>query len=282
MATSDSYHLKWKGQQSGPFSLREIEEKVQRREISSMHEIEVGGNWITMRAFMARRAAPAALQATVPVPQTSLPPPSAPPPPLGVAPLPRDARPAGEVKVPQAVGNSRAAHPASYPAADQFSPQSAPPSDNTSCFYLRSNFTLRVLAMALDAALFLAGVLVMQKLRWISLGDPPALQDLAKLPDAIWFCAWLLSWWTVGILMEGSPLQASLGKWALGLAVVDRNGMPLGTAQAFKRGALKLLGGLPFGFGWFMAAFNTESRCMHDMIADTHVALRVTATRIFH
>ena len=63
---------------------------------------------------------------------------------------------------------------------------------------------------------------------------------------------------------------------------VDQNGLPLSTGNSFKRGTLRLLGALPFGLGWFMAAFNQEARTMHDLVADTHVVLRVRATRIFH
>ncbi|HRH98366.1 MAG TPA: RDD family protein [Prosthecobacter sp.] len=283
MASSEVYHLKWKGQRSGPFSLHEIEEKLQRREVSSLHEVEVDGKWITVRAFMARHVPPTAYSAAVTTRQGgSLPPPailasSVPGPPASA---PRDGRP---VSVPPPVPASRQAPSHPWPSSmEQPVSRPAASSDGNACLYLRSNFTLRVIAILLDVLVFLVGIMVMQKLRWVSLGTPPALQDIAKIPDGLWVAAWLLACWAGGILMEGSPLQATLGKWMLGLAVVDQNGLPLSTGNSFKRGTLRLLGALPFGLGWFMAAFNQEARTMHDLVADTHVVLRVRATRIFH
>jgi uncharacterized RDD family membrane protein YckC len=276
MSSSDVYHLKWKGQRSGPFSLREIDEKVQRREVSSLHEIEVDGKWVTVRAFMARRAPVAAHQAAPSASRSALTSHAS----FESAPFGETLMMPGAARPTEVPSTSRASAPPASPYETR--QQAGRAVDDGSSFYLRSKFTLRVLATMLDAAVFLAGVLAMQKLRWINLGNPPTLQDVARMPDGIWLSAWLLACWGGAVLMEGSPLQASIGKWMLGLAVVDRNGMQLSTAQAFKRGVLKMLGGLPFGFGWFMAAFNQEARCMHDMVADTHVVLRVNATRIFH
>ncbi len=140
---------------------------------------------------------------------------------------------------------------------------------------------MRVVAALLDAGVFLAGILVMEKLRWISWGSPLALHDFLTMPTVGFVAGWLVLALTGAAMLEGSPLQGTLGKWAVGLVVTDRNGMPLNTAHAFKRVLLKLVGALPFGFGWFMAAFNQEGRAMHDLVADTHVVLRVTAARLF-
>ena len=43
---------------------------------------------------------------------------------------------------------------------------------------------------------------------------------------------------------------------------------------------LKFVGGLPFGFGWFMAAFNREGRSLHDVLAETSVVFRVTSSTL--
>jgi len=273
MAALEVYHLKWKGQRSGPYSLRELEDKLQRREVSSLHEIEVGGKWMTVRAFMATRSQPTARPPTNPAPVGS----RLPPPTISAA---RDARPPSTPPPsPLSFDQPKAAIPLQGELPKS---SAAAPADGSVSFYLMSNFGVRAVALFIDTMLFLTGLLVMQQLGWISLGSPPWIQGVAKLPEGLWVLEWLLVCWIAGILMEGSPLQGTPGKWMLGLAVVDRDGLPLRTGQAFKRGTLRVLGALPFGFGWFMAAFNQEARTMHDIVADTHVVIRVTSARIFH
>lgn len=49
MAPPNAYKLRWKGAVSGPFPLARITEMLRTGEISLLHNIEVGGQWTTIR-----------------------------------------------------------------------------------------------------------------------------------------------------------------------------------------------------------------------------------------
>lgn len=49
MAKPDLYRLRWKGAVTGPFALTRISELLRSGEISFVHNIEVNGNWTTLR-----------------------------------------------------------------------------------------------------------------------------------------------------------------------------------------------------------------------------------------
>ena len=68
------YYLSWRGRQSGPFSLEEIEAQLRRGEVSGLHLIHHGGAWIPLEEFLA----------------TNKPLPVAPPPPMPAPPSPVD------------------------------------------------------------------------------------------------------------------------------------------------------------------------------------------------
>ena len=48
-----TYALRWKGRQSGPFSLERIHEMLAENEISLMHQIEVNGGWRVLDEFLS-------------------------------------------------------------------------------------------------------------------------------------------------------------------------------------------------------------------------------------
>lgn len=72
-------------------------------------------------------------------------------------------------------------------------------------------------------------------------------------------------------LFEGSEWHATLGKKALNIAVVDRNGNGVNYGQAFLRTLGKLLSGFILGIGYLMAAFSDACQALHDKIADSYV-----------
>ena len=61
-------------------------------------------------------------------------------------------------------------------------------------------------------------------------------------------------------LQESSRYQATLGKRALGIKVVNREGNRLSLWQAITRSLAKLISGFIFGLGYLMAAFTRHKQ----------------------
>ena len=47
-----TFLLRWKGVESGPFSLREIGERLADGEISRLHQVQVNGSWKLLDDFL--------------------------------------------------------------------------------------------------------------------------------------------------------------------------------------------------------------------------------------
>ena len=78
----------------------------------------------------------------------------------------------------------------------------------------------------------------------------------------------LMSYWIVFTAIWGQ----TLGKMALGIKVVNREGRPPGLWKAFLREVVgKILSGLPICMGYIWVAFDREKRGWHDHIAGTYV-----------
>ncbi len=75
------------------------------------------------------------------------------------------------------------------------------------------------------------------------------------------------------ILMEGSRYQASLGKQALGLKVVDDRGYGLSIPRAAGRNLLKLLSAMILLIGFLMAGWTRRKQALHDLATRCHVVL---------
>ena len=76
-------------------------------------------------------------------------------------------------------------------------------------------------------------------------------------------------WWIYFAVMESSPLQATLGKMALGIKITGVDGVRIGFGRASGRhfgkwlGLIPLLGLIPF----VMVAFTARKQGLHDMMA---------------
>jgi uncharacterized RDD family membrane protein YckC len=77
---------------------------------------------------------------------------------------------------------------------------------------------------------------------------------------------------TIGyyVVME-SKKGGTLGKLALGLRVVDENGMYISTGQAVGRFFAKILSGCILYIGFIMAGFDPKKQSLHDKILHTYV-----------
>jgi uncharacterized RDD family membrane protein YckC len=104
--------------------------------------------------------------------------------------------------------------------------------------------------------------------------DDDVLQALALIFGFVASVASLLISWLYYAGLECSSRQATLGKLAFGLAVVDSNGQRLGFGRASGRYFGKLLSGLLLAAGFLMAAFTPKRQGLHDLMAGTLV-LRV-------
>ena len=76
--------------------------------------------------------------------------------------------------------------------------------------------------------------------------------------------------WIYKAGMESSSQQATLGKTAMGLKVVDIHGCRISFARASARYFAKLVS-MIFLIGYIMAGFSERKQALHDMIADTLV-----------
>ena len=80
--------------------------------------------------------------------------------------------------------------------------------------------------------------------------------------------------WLYEALMESSRWQATLGKRALGLRVVDLEGRHISFSRATGRHFAKILSSLILNVGFLMAGFTSKKQALHDMIAGTLVVRR--------
>lgn len=80
--------------------------------------------------------------------------------------------------------------------------------------------------------------------------------------------------WAYYALQESSPAQATLGKRALGIIVVDYGGRRISLARATGRFFGKYLSGLILLIGYLMAAFTPRKQALHDFLAGTLVVNR--------
>ncbi len=67
MDSNAKYMLRWRGRQSGPFTLNEIERKLAEREIGMLHEVYCDGQWISVKEAIQHQ--PKAHQEPVILPQ---------------------------------------------------------------------------------------------------------------------------------------------------------------------------------------------------------------------
>lgn len=90
------------------------------------------------------------------------------------------------------------------------------------------------------------------------------------LPFALFMLALLIAT-LYNALWESSEYQATPGKMALGLRVVDLHTRPPGFWRALGRAAARYLSAALIFLGYLMAAFTRRRQTLHDLIAGTLV-----------
>jgi len=75
----------------------------------------------------------------------------------------------------------------------------------------------------------------------------------------------------MSILLEGSTMQGTIGKFLIGIQVTDSLGKRINLGHATGRNLAKLVGVFSLGIGFFVGFFDAKQRCWHDRIAGTLV-----------
>ena len=84
----------------------------------------------------------------------------------------------------------------------------------------------------------------------------------------------LIIYWLYFVMFESSKLQATIGKLAMGLAVIDCNGYRITFKKANARFFSKILSTLIIFIGFIMIVFSDKKQGLHDRIACTFVVKR--------
>lgn len=77
----------------------------------------------------------------------------------------------------------------------------------------------------------------------------------------------ILMGWLYYAIMESSQKQATLGKMAVGIKVIDKSGEAVSFARATARHFSKILSAISLGLGYLAVAFTKKKQGFHDMIA---------------
>lgn len=85
--------------------------------------------------------------------------------------------------------------------------------------------------------------------------------------------------WLYFALMESSSKQATLGKMALGIVVVDKSGNRASFGRATGRWLAKSISFLLLLAGYIMAAFTEKKQALHDMMAGCLVVKKESLSR---
>lgn len=86
----------------------------------------------------------------------------------------------------------------------------------------------------------------------------------------------LISYFLYCALLESSAWQATIGKRALGLKVMNRRGMRIGFPRAVVRFLAKLLSVATLLLGYLLVFVTKRRQALHDLIAGTLVTLDAT------
>ncbi len=80
--------------------------------------------------------------------------------------------------------------------------------------------------------------------------------------------------WLYFALFESASVQATPGKMAMGIKVVDDSGRRIGFGRASGRYFSKIISGMILNIGYLLAGFTERKQALHDMLAGTLVVFR--------
>jgi len=82
---------------------------------------------------------------------------------------------------------------------------------------------------------------------------------------------WVIIWWIYTAGLHSSAWQATVGKKAMGIKVVDESGNRITFATATKRYFAEFLSALILMIGYVLIGFTKKRQSLHDIIAHTCV-----------
>jgi len=130
--------------------------------------------------------------------------------------------------------------------------------------YQYAGFWLRFVAWILDSLIL---VIPSGIVRGIIMGVMSAAGAPPAATFAVGYMAQLAVGWLYFALQESSVHQATLGKRALSLKVMDLNGNRLTFDRASGRYFGKLVSGIILAIGYMMAGWTQRKQALHDMMA---------------
>ena len=127
---------------------------------------------------------------------------------------------------------------------------------------LYAGFWKRLAAFILDYFILTAIFIFAGAVIGLLIGSPDN-----EVADSASGTAGAVIWWLYYAFMESSERQATLGKIAVRIKVVDRQGMRISFARATGRHFAKLLSTLILFIGYLMAGVTSRKQALHDMVA---------------
>lgn len=132
-----------------------------------------------------------------------------------------------------------------------------------------AGFWIRVGAYFIDLVVMIIPVLLISFLfRSVTPAANEIEQAIVEFMDSILS---LIVWWIYFAVLHSSQWQASVGKKAVGLRVVDEKGGRISFGRATGRYFAAFLSALILCIGYMMVGWTKKRQGLHDMIAGTYV-----------
>jgi uncharacterized RDD family membrane protein YckC/Tfp pilus assembly major pilin PilA len=163
---------------------------------------------------------------------------------------------------PQTEPPKRTVEPPPLPNSPPPPPASSAPQPATPVY---ASFGRRVVAFVIDYIIIVFGIALISA--FATAGGNPAQRSGNNFVPLLT----LLFVWLYKAGMESSPLQATLGKLALGIKVTTLTGERSSFWRATGRTFAQLLSAIILYIGYLMAGFTKRRQALHDMIAGTLV-----------
>ncbi len=106
--------------------------------------------------------------------------------------------------------------------------------------------------------------------RWRDKGDIEARREFLQMRNWIRDLSFLI-WLGYCFVMEASPMQGTIGKYMLGIKVVDQHGERLSYSRSFLRTSSKLASYAALSLGFLWIVFTKQKQGWHDKAAQTFV-----------
>lgn len=130
-------------------------------------------------------------------------------------------------------------------------------------------FWIRVGAYFIDLVVLIIPVLLIS---FLFRAVTPATDELElAIVDMMDSFLSIIVWWVYFAVMNSSEWQATLGKRAVGLKVVDENGHRISFGRATGRYFAEIISGIILLIGYMMVGWTKRKQGLHDMIASTYV-----------